>query len=384
MTFLLTKIVAPVLVIGILIFIHELGHFLFAKLCGVGVVRFSIGFGPPLLRWKRGETEYQLALIPLGGFVRMVGDVSDVISGTDSSDSAAELPSDIPPELLADRSRWFVEKSVGARAAIVFAGPLFNFLGAMIIIAAAVFLYGEEVVEEGAVIGNTAAGAPAEQAGIKRGDRVLSIDGQAVSSWEDLAKSIHNTSTESLSLVVARPEGEQTVVVHPQKQTIHDSTGEAREVFLIGIEPFSTRIDAGPLRALYLGGRWTAIASWKVTQGLFAMVRGRVSPGDLAGPIFIFATAAEQAKKGLEDVLFFMAFLSVSLAVLNLLPIPVLDGGHLLFFLVEALVGPISNRKKEIAQHAGLVFLLLLMGFAITNDIRRDPDANKVQWEKKK
>lgn len=384
-----SKVLVPLLIVGVLILLHELGHFLVAKWCKVGVVKFAIGFGPAILKFRRGETIYQVGLIPLGGYVRMVGDMPDLITGPEETDAEVRSPiSDIPPELLNDRSKWFIEKPVGQRAAIVFAGPLFNLISAAFFVWLALVIYGEEKLVEQSQIGNVQVGSPAEKAGLKPNDLVTSIDGTPVSTWIALAGKIREGTGAPTTLMVKRGENseqELPIVVQPQKRELKFGKGESKTMYLIGIEPRSYRRSVGPGEALVDAGTWLWHSSIRTYEGLGGLFLGRVSPSEIAGPLFIFGAASEQAKRGMENVLFFMAILSVSLAILNLLPIPVLDGGHLLFFLVEAIIGPISVKKKEVAQQVGLVFLIFLMGFAITNDIQRDTSVLKeatLKWDK--
>lgn len=386
MTWFLSSVVVPILVIGVLILVHELGHFLVAKWCGVGVVKFSIGFGPALLKWKRAETVYQLSAIPLGGFVRMVGDVPDMITGAQATDDAVRgdetdaekvaEDDEVPPELLADHSKWFVEKGFWQRFAIVFAGPASNFIFAVLFVFAVVAIYGEEVPEETAVIGIVMPGSPAEKAGVLPGDHVHALNGEAISSWEELALKIQRGDGGELKLDVERGGERKVVEVTPKKREIRTLRGEKKPVYLIGIQQKTERRSAALTTAAKVGVLWTYHQAYLTYAGLWGMVSGVVAPSELAGPLFIFNAAGKEARKGFENILLFMSVLSVSLGVLNLLPIPILDGGHLMFFVLEALMGPIAMRKKEFAQQIGFMLLMLLMGFAITNDIRRDPKAS--------
>jgi len=371
---------AFVLVLGVLIFIHELGHFLAAKMCGVGVVKFAIGFGPAIAKFSRGETMYQVGIIPLGGYVRMVGDLPDVITGEQETDEEVREAMESPE--LSDRSRWFIEKPVWQKAWIVFAGPLFNFILAIFLAALSIFIYGEEVPVQEPIIGVVVQGSPASKAGIQAGDRVVRLGQEAITSWHKLATEIHKGSSgESssgsggvIALAVER-EGEQlTFNIVPQLKELPMLDGSTKKVFLIGIRQEMERTEATIFHALWVGVAWTGNISYRIVEQLGAMVIGERSAEDLAGPIFIFNAAGQQAKKGLESLFSFIALLSVSLGVLNLLPIPVLDGGHLAFFLLEGLFGPISIKKKESAQQIGVMLLVSLMLFAVWNDLTRNPD----------
>ena len=386
-----SNVLVPLLVLGVLIFVHELGHFLVAKWCGVGVLKFSIGFGPRLFGWRRRETEYQVSLIPLGGFVRMVGDMPDSLSGAQVTDAAvregegvqlAGIEADIQA-VVADKSRWFIEKPLAQRGAIVIAGPLFNYVFAIVLVFLSVFLYGEEIVEEGPVVGGVMAGSPAEIAGLKRTDKVLSYNGEELTSWERLAERIHTGDGNPVKLLIESAGVKKELTVYPQKKEVRGFDGKMHSLYLIGIERMITRSEASFGKAAQIGWSWAWHASLKTYEGLWGMLSGEISPKDLAGPLFILDTAGKQAEKGFEGILSFMASLSISLAVLNMLPIPVLDGGHLFFFLIEALIGPISIRKKEFAQQIGVLLLLSLMVFAVHNDIFRDKTGGpgEVNWE---
>ncbi len=391
------------LVLCALIFVHELGHFLFAKWCGVGVVKFSIGFGPALARFRYGETVYQLSIIPLGGFVRMVGDMPDPVSGKQGTDNEVRVKSDedrLHDELLMDRSRWFLEKNVWQKSSIVFAGPLFNFIFAAVVIFASIVLYGADFFSEEPVIGRVMLDSPAEKAGLKAADRVLTINDKPIASWVNLAELIHSSGGSELAFKVQRTEGiaaadgtatepktgaqtELSLMLKPQQQKIAEADGTSEPVFMVGIEPSIESREVTTLEAVAVAIEKTAFLSFHTVQGLWGLVTGQVSPKELAGPIFIFKKTKAEAEKGFKDLLWFSAIISVSLAVLNLLPIPVLDGGHLLFFLLEALLGPISIRKKELAQQAGVFALLMLMVYALHNDLTREepkPDSH-LKWE---
>lgn len=385
-----SSVIVPLLVLGLLIFVHELGHFLLAKLSGVGVVKFSIGFGPAILKFRKGETLYQVSAVPLGGFVRMVGDLPDFISGKQESDEqvresddAVDADAEAAAPMFQDRSRWFIEKGFLAKSAIVIAGPLFNFLFAVLTIAASVFVFGEEIPDLSPRIGTVMKGSPAEAAGLSAGDLVTSVNGTPINSWEELATKIHQGEKIPTAVAVQRNGEALSFDVYPQKKELPTRTGNHEEVYLIGIEHTTYREAAGALRALEVGGLWSLTVAERTYAGLWGMVTGAVSAKDLAGPIFIFDAAGKQARKGLEDILGFMALLSVSLAVLNLLPIPVLDGGHLMFFVLEGVLGPISIKKKEFAQQLGMLFLFALMLVAISNDLTRPKEhSEQVSWEK--
>lgn len=388
------SVVMPVLVIGVLVFIHEFGHFLLAKWCGVGVVRFSVGFGPALFRFRRRETEYQVGIIPLGGFVRMVGDMPDMLTGPQATDGEVrdgdgeevEEPEEISEELKAvieDRNRWFIEKNFWQRSAIVVAGPLFNYFLAIALVFFAVLFFGEERSSETSRIGTVMKKSPAYTAGLRVDDVVTAIDGKVVSTWTQLRNTVREGEGNVISVDIERDGVAQTLSITPQLKEVRTYTGEKQKAYFIGISPKFERVYGGFWRAAEFGVLWTVDKTMLTYIGLWGMLSGKVSPKDLAGPLFILDAAGDQSKEGFDNLLYFTALLSVSLAVLNLLPIPILDGGHLLFFIIEALVGPISIRKKEFAQQVGMLLLICLMVFALHNDISRDTDSMKkrIEWE---
>lgn len=398
-----TKWLSPILVIGVLVFIHELGHFLLAKFCGVGVVKFSVGFGPAFFKFRHKETIYQLSAIPLGGFVRMVGDMPDMITGPQATDELVredgQLPDDqtleanlgvkMNPELkaaLKDRKQWFIEKNYWQKSAIVFAGPFFNFMLAIFLVIVSVSLYGQEELSDQPVIGGVMSGSPADVSGLKAGDLVYQANGKDVSTWVQLAKGIQESQGGEVKLAVRRAGEIVNLVVTPQVQALKSIKGEESKAFFIGINRKSTRVESSFTEAVKIGFLWTYDTTKLTLGGIWDMIKGKGSKNDLAGPIFIFEAVGERAEKGLESVIHLTALLSISLGVLNLLPIPVLDGGHLLFFLIEAIIGPMSIRKKEIAQSVGMLFLLAIMVFAVSNDLTRESNKTNqdFKWEQPK
>ena len=354
MLHLLTIILSTGIVLGILIFVHELGHFLVAKRTGVTVLRFSLGFGPKIFAITRGATEYRLSLVPLGGYVKMLGE-----------DSEQELS---PTE----RAGAFSEQSVLKRLTIVLAGPLSNFVAAILIFT---FLFAFSGIHELAPeIGSVNPGSPAEQAGLQAGDTVLSINGRSISTWEELSESIEKLGRNPLDIRVKRDDSEIAVAVTPKINEVKNIFGETITRPLIGILASETTIvrSVNPLAA----GYYALVRTYDLSKLFFLTVVKlieRIVPlNTLGGPILIAQMAGKQAQKGILDLLNFMALISVNLAVLNLLPVPMLDGGHIFFFLIEAILGrPLSLKKIEIAQKVGLFALLSLMVVVFYNDIMR-------------
>jgi regulator of sigma E protease len=349
----ITSIVSAIVVLGVLIFVHELGHFLFAKYFGVGVETFSLGFGPKIFAKTFGETEYRISAFPLGGYVKMVGENKD-----------DELPEE-------DAHRSFMAKAPLQRMVIVAAGPCFNLIFAYLIFVVVCMI---GIPTSTTKIGEVMKDKPAARAGLREGDRVKSINGKPVSRWNDLAQLITESGGKPLALTVER-EGKTFVVqVTPEMRTAKNLLGDMVTSPVIGVmaskEVVTERV--GPLDAIVKGSEHT----WNVTKLTVVAVgkifTGSISVDNIGGPIMIAKTAGEQAETGLVYFLSFMALLSINLGLLNLLPIPILDGGHLVFYLWEIIVGkPVNLKAREVAQQIGLALLLGLMVLAFYNDIAR-------------
>ena len=349
---LLYSIVAAVVGLGLLIVFHEFGHFLLAKLSGVGVLTFSVGFGPKLWVKKKGETEYALSAFPLGGYVKMVGE-----------DPEEEVKA-------ADLERSFAHKSLLKRTAIVAAGPGFNLLLAVFLLMLVFLFYGVPVLSN--LVGAVEPESPAAQAGIQKGDRIVAVDGRAVNAWEDLSGAIKQSAGEPLALRVQRSGQEVTMTVQPRKKEVKNIFGELKEDWMIGIGSQVSIEKGDPGLAIGKAFVQTYEYSKLTLIGLYKMITREVSPRNLGGPILIAQMAGQQAQEGIGSFLAFLAVLSINLGVLNLLPVPVLDGGHLFFFAIEAIIGrPVSLKYREKAQQVGIFLLLLLMIFAFANDIFR-------------
>jgi regulator of sigma E protease len=346
------SIVAAIIGLGVLIVFHEFGHFIVAKLCGVGVLTFSVGFGPKLLVKKKGETEYALSAFPLGGYVKMVGEDPD------------------EEVLQTDVQRSFAHKPLLQRIAIVAAGPGFNLLLAVLLLMVVFLFYGVPVVST--QIGGVEKGSPAELAGVQRGDRIMGVNGRTVDTWETLSSAIKKSEGNPLSLRVLRESKEVDLTVEPRKKEARNIFGERRDEWMIGIGSQVTIEKGNPGLSIIKAFTQTYEYAKLTLVALFKMITGEVSPRNLGGPILIAQMAGQQAQEGFASFLAFVAVLSINLGVLNLLPVPVLDGGHLLFFLVEAVIGrPVSVRYREVAQQVGVFLLLLLMVYAFYNDIAR-------------
>jgi len=348
------SIFSLIIVLGVLIFFHELGHFLVARLLGVGVEKFSLGFGPKLVGKMIGITEYRISAIPLGGYVKMVGE---------SPDSELD-PSDIPIS--------FTHKHVFKRILIVAAGPLFNILLALVIFFGIFQISGLLILKPG--IGEVNEGTPAYVAGLKKDDLVVSIDGVDISSWEDMANAIMESKGKTLAISVLRGDTILTKDVAPEVKQFKNIFNEDVDRYVIGITASGEviRKDLNFFQAFSESFIQTYQITALTIKGVVKLFQGTVSPKTLGGPIMIAQMAGQQAKEGVVNLVFFIALISINLAILNFLPIPVLDGGHLLFFFIEAVKGsPVSVKIREISQQAGIFVLILLMIYVFYNDIAR-------------
>lgn len=346
------SIVAAVVGLGLLIVFHEFGHFLLAKLSGVGVLTFSVGFGPKLWVKKKGETEYALSAFPLGGYVKMVG----------------EDPDEEVPQSQIEKS--FAHKSLLKRIAIVVAGPGFNLLLAVLLLTVVYTFYGVPVMST--QVSGVEKGSPAEKAGIVKGDRIVAIDGSEVTEWEDLSTRIKASGGKALDFQIRRGTETINVTVQPSKKENRNIFGELKDDWMIGIGSQVSIEKGKPGLAVVKAVYQTYDYSKLTLVAFYKMIVGDVSPRNIGGPILIAQLAGQQAQEGLGSFLAFLAVLSINLGVLNLLPVPVLDGGHLLFFLIEAVIRkPVSLRYREMAQQVGICLLGLLMIYAFYNDILR-------------
>lgn len=380
------KVFAGIAVLGVLIFVHELGHFLLAKYFKVGVLEFAIGFGKKIWSKRIGETRYSIGIIPLGGYVRMVGDDPRVYTAEpntgDGPGFEIQAVGDLSKEqeaLLADKSRWLLEKSYWPKFWIVFAGPAFNILFAWFLALGLFAYYGEDKPVNEARIGDMFPGFPAEKSGLEKGDLVTHVEGIPVSSWTEFAGAIRKSEGEALTLDVLRAADtgdvqKLQISLSPQEESEEVALlmGNGEKNFVIGVHPLYQSFPVSPARALKLASFHVVGVAALSVKSVSLLLQGAVSPKHISGPISIVEAAGDSAGKGVERLFLFVIFLSVSLAILNLLPIPVLDGGHLVFFTIEALLGrPVSLRVQEYATGTGMVILLCLTLFAVGNDILR-------------
>ena len=337
-------IISAIVLLGVLIFVHELGHFLVAKWMGVKVEKFSLGFGPKIIGKTVGETEYLLCAVPLGGYVKMLGE-----------DPEVELSE-------AEADRAFNRKAVWRRSLIVFSGPATNLIFAAFLFTL-IFMTGVPAFypRVGEVMVNT----PAAAAGLINGDTIIAISDKPVESWEDMTEIIFNSPGRSLLLKVRRGGSTLTVPITPERKKVANIFGEEKERGLIGIKPsgdeFTKRF--GPVDSVVMGVSRTWDVSALTVVSIVKLIERIIPANTIGGPIMIVTMAGEQASHGAMSFFLFMALISVNLGVINLFPIPILDGGHLLFFGIEAVRRkPLSERVMGIAQRIGLAFLLCSHG----------------------
>jgi regulator of sigma E protease len=348
------SIISLIILLGVLIFAHEFGHFLVAKYSGVGVLKFSLGFGPRLIGKKVGETEYLISMIPLGGYVKLLGESHD-------DKLSAE-----------DEKRSFLKQPVSKRIAIVAAGPIFNFLLAILIFT---IVYMTGVPALTTYIGGVQEGSPAFEAGIKEGDVIVAINGQEISRWEKLAEYITNSGGKEIHISLNRNEQLLDVSLKPRLLKTHNIFGEEIASYKMGVSPssqYAVTERMNPFMAFWTGIKQTWFISKLTILSVVKIFEGVISPKTLGGPILIAQIAGTQVREGIVPFVFFMALLSINLAILNLFPIPILDGGHLLFFFIEIITGKEINIKwRETAQQVGFVILIVLMVFVFIMDIER-------------
>ncbi|PKM80895.1 MAG: RIP metalloprotease RseP [Firmicutes bacterium HGW-Firmicutes-14] len=350
-----------VIVFGMLVLFHELGHFVVAKLAGVEVYEFSIGFGPRLAGLKKNGTAYNLRIVPLGGFVRMAGmdpeEDKREASGTDSKGDDRKRDENEDARIpVVDPEKSFMNKSVPKRMAIIAAGPLMNFVLAIVLFALIISLTGTPVNRIEEVLTDK----PAAAAGIKAGDVITKIDDTRITSWNDILTVIHASPGKELRLEVQRDGKTKIFNVVPEKD-------RETQVGLIGIKP-ETR-SPGLLESLKFGTLKT-YEMLKLTFTFLGKIISREMPVELSGPVRITYELGRAAETGLENLIFLAGFLSVQIGLFNLLPIPALDGSRLVFLGLEGVRGtPIDPSKENFIHLVGLAFLLLVMVVVTYQDI---------------
>ena len=413
-------IVAFIIVFGSLVFFHELGHFIFAKRAGILVREFAIGFGPKIFWQQRGETVYTVRLLPLGGYVRMAGedfdtvelqpgyrvgvvlnensviekiyfnqtvydpnvlfleveeaDLSDklYIVGYDEDEElhrfdvsrTAIVVEDGDELLIAPKDRQFESKKLGARFMTIFAGPLFNFILAFVIFMIIAFLRGVPTDEP--IIAEVIDGSPAEEAGLQDGDYITGLNGKEVTKWSTFFETVFDSPGETLEVEVDRNGSTETV------QLVPNAIEEAGQTYgQVGVRA-ELIVEKGIVKSIVYGGEQTVYWVKKIVEVLGMLVTGQFTIDALAGPVGIYKTTEEVAKYGIINLMNFAGMLSVNLGIMNLLPLPALDGGRLFFFTIEGIRGrPVDPQKEGMVHFIGIVLLMLLMIVVTWNDIQR-------------
>lgn len=362
---LLGYVIPFLFVLTIVVFFHELGHFWVARRAGVRVMTFSLGFGPEIAGFNdRHGTRWRIATVPLGGYVRFFGD-EDAASTPD----AARLSQ----MSAAERSESFFYKPVAWRAAIVAAGPIANFLLAIAIFAIVFMVFGKQVTAPR--VDQINPGSAADVAGFKPGDLVVEIDGAKVTSFSDMQRIVGSHAGQPLAFTVERGDRQVTLTATPELKEVKDPFGNTHRTGLLGISRSLAAGDVttqrfGPVEAIGMGVQETWFVVARTFDYLGGLVAGRESADQLGGPIRIAQVSGQVATFGIGALLSLAAVLSVSIGLLNLFPIPLLDGGHLLFYAFEAIRGrPLSARTQDIGFRIGLALVLMLMIFATWNDV---------------
>jgi regulator of sigma E protease len=352
-------------VLSLVVFFHELGHFLVARWCGVRILVFSIGFGPEIVGfYDRHGTRWKISTIPLGGYVKFFGD-----ENAGSAPDSARL--DAMTE--AERGQSFFFQPVLKRAAIVLAGPMANFVLAIVIFAAIFAFYGRQTMS--ARVDAVQPSSPAAAAGFQPGDLVVSIDGQPIDNFEDMQRIVSDSAGDTLKIGVDRKGAEITLTATPALRTEKDLFGNVHRIGLLGIQHSPTPAEikfqpVSPPRAVWMALQETWTIVDQTLSYLGGVVTGHKSADQISGPIGIARVVGQAATISFAFVIHITAVISVSIGLLNLFPIPLLDGGHLLFYSIEALRGrPLSERAQEVGFRIGLAIVVMLMIFATFNDI---------------
>ncbi len=342
-------LLATIITLGILVFVHELGHFLVAKLSGICVERFSIGYPPNIGCKKIGKTEYCIGAVPFGGYVKLKG----------------ENPEETDPS-----PDSFRAKHPAVRIAVLFAGPFMNILLGFVLLWAVLVGYGEsEPRYDIPRIGSAIVGMPAHKAGLKPGDTILKVNGDTVKTWQDMADIIHALPNKTITLTVARGDSVFEITCKTTSRKV-EIEGKDTLFGMIGVVPYSVQKKVSPGKAIILAARGTVNISYAVITFVWKLLTGGASFSEIGGPVMIAQVAGESARNGIWQLLMFIAALSINLALLNLFPIPILDGGQILLNLIEWVRHrEVSLKVQAIFQQISIFLLLLLMLLVTIKDI---------------
>lgn len=344
------RILITVICLGLVVVIHEAGHFIVARWFGVRVERFTVGFGPEIIGWKKGDTRYSICAVPLGGMVKLAGEF-------------LEERSNAPDEFFSQA--WY------RRIAIALAGPTMNYILAFVLFAAVAGFWGVLQPSTRPEVGDIIPGLPASEARLQSGDIVKKIDGKEISSWQEMATTIHQRPEKPLKLEIERVakvgDAPQTLSV-----TVTPKKDKQQGVGLIGVTPRVDRIKPGFRGSLDAGARDIKAWTLQPLSYLSQQIRRLEGPKELSGPIGIAHMVSKATKEGLSYVIYLIAIISTGLGLFNLFPIPVLDGGHIFLYLIEGIIRrPLSRRVMQAANVLGLAFVLTIFLYASYQDILR-------------
>ncbi len=347
------SIIYGIIALSLLILVHELGHFLMARIANVKVLTFSLGFGKKLLSFKKGETEYALSLVPLGGYVKLLGE----------SPEEEVREEDVP--------RSYAHKPPFVKILIAFSGPFFNLIFAALLFYV-VFVSGYSVLST--KVGGVEKGYPAYAAGIKEGDIIVNIEGKEINEWSDIMETMVGAGPGPLRFTVKRNGSLVNMVIAPKETVSKNIFGEPISRKVIGITASNEMVSK---KDTLMGAATKAVYQTynlsKITVlGIVKLIMGSISPKNVGGPLLILEVAGKQAKEGVTSLIYFVAIISINLGIINLLPIPILDGGHILFHVIEIVTRrKMSQRWIDVAQKVGMGILVAVMVLAFFNDIMR-------------
>jgi len=351
------------IILSVIVFVHEFGHYIIAKLCGVKITAFSIGFGKELVGWNdKSGTRWKIAMLPLGGYVKMFGDAS---AASTADEDAIERMSE------ADKKQTFHFKPLHKKAAIVVAGPVANFLLTIVIFTWFIMTVGLPSADP--VVGQIMPGSPAESAGLAPGDRITQINEDKVTSFNDIPYLIATNLGTPVTLLVLRGDKELHMTLVPKEVEDDDGLGNKTKHPVIGIKSVEIKYqNVGLIKALDESVHRTYMICTSTLKVIGQMASGKRGPGDLKGPVGIAQLSGQATGKDFNTALWLIAMLSANLGLVNLFPIPLLDGGHLAYYAAEALSGrPLAQKVQEYGFKAGFVILFSLMAFTLLNDLSR-------------